>query len=260
MAAEAPLFSARGLRLAVGARTLLEALDWEVRAGEFWCVLGPNGAGKTTLLKRAAAVSAPGSCQGALAWQGRERSAWTRDALALLRAYLPQHSADAFDASVLETVLLGRHPHLGRWQWESRNDGALALNALAQVDMAGYARRGVRSLSAGERQRVAIAALLAQEPRLYLFDEPLSHQDLPHQSALARLFARLAADRHAVITAIHDINIAARHASHALLLDGRGGACAGPVEAILNADRLSHAFGAQLAQVDLAGRRGFIAV
>ncbi|MFN0163135.1 MAG: ABC transporter ATP-binding protein [Burkholderiales bacterium] len=259
MAAEVPLFSARGMRLAVGSRLLIQTLDWEVRAGEFWCLLGPNGAGKTTLLKHAAAVSAPGSCQGALAWQERGRGAWTRDGLALLRAYLPQHTADAFDSSVLDAVLLGRHPHMGRWQWESRNDGAIALNCLEQVDMAALARRSVRTLSAGERQRVAIAALLAQEARLYLFDEPLSHQDLPHQSALARLFVKLAADGQAVVAAIHDLNIAVRYASHALLLDGRGGAYAGPVDAVVNAERLSDAFGAQLVEVDLAGRRGFIA-
>jgi iron complex transport system ATP-binding protein len=144
------------------------------------------------------------------------------------RAVLPQDDSDAFAATVLETALVGRHPHLSRWQWESAADLAIARAALAAMDIGGAEARDVRTLSGGERRRVALAALLTQQPELLFLDEPSSHLDLAHQLALLDRLAGLArTGSKAVLMVLHDVNLAVRCCDHALLLDG-GVAQAGP--------------------------------
>ena len=164
------------------------------------------------------------------------------------------HRAGRFPATVLESVLVGRHPHLSRWQWESADDVRIAREALAAADMTGTEARDVRTLSGGERRRVALAALLAQQPRLFLLDEPSSHLDLSHQLALLeQLVAAVRLDNKAVIMVVHDVNLAVRYCDHALLL-ADGEASAGRAEELLTAKRLSAVYGVSLRQV--AGPRG----
>ena len=115
--------------------------------------------------------------------------------------------------------------------------------------MAGFAERQIQNLSGGERQRVAIAALLVQQPRLYLLDEPLAHLDLHHQVEVLAHFQTLARQGAGVVMVLHDLNLAARYASHILLLDGEGGHEIGPARHILQPERLSRAFGHPLRAV-----------
>jgi len=162
---------------------------------------------------------------------------------------------------VLETVLVGRHPHLGRWGWEGPQDVAIARAALESVGLSGFEQRDVQTLSGGERQRVGIATLLAQAPRLFLLDEPLNHLDLHHQIAALDLFQRLVredgAGRGSVLV-LHDINLAARYADQIILLDGRGGVMAGDRDTVLRANLLSQAFGHPLRRIEHAGRVVFL--
>ena len=252
------MITAHRFTLSVAGRSLVDALDWQVRGGEFWCVLGPNGAGKTTLLRRIAGLSAVGSATGIARFMERAHAEWDPRQLARVRGFMAQHVVDAFDASVLETVLLGRHPHLDRWQWERDTDASLALNALNQVGLADSAVRNVRSLSGGERQRVALAALLAQEPRAFLLDEPTSHQDLHFQQHVLKILTGLARAGAAVVATLHDINLAAAAASHVLLLDGHGGATAGTVDEVLTADRLGQVFGHAMERLERGKRSLFV--
>lgn len=252
------LLTTRGINLAVAGRSLINALDWQVRAGEFWCVLGPNGAGKTTLLRRVAGLDATGEASGSIRCAERTLAEWDRRQLARVRGFMAQHSSDAFDATVLDTVLLGRHPHLDRWRWERDTDSIQALSALSRVGLNGCAMRNVRSLSGGERQRVALAALLTQAPRLYLADEPVSHQDLHHQHEVLKLLTDLARCGAAVIATMHDINLAAGAATHVLLLDGQGGTSAGPVNEVLTPERLGTVFGHALTRLSHGGRDWFV--
>ena len=249
------VLEASGLTLTRGTRQLIKKLDWCARSGEFWCLLGPNGVGKTTLLHTLAGVlPATGVCLN-----GRDVGNWDAQELARERGFMPQHVHDAFNASVLDTVLLGRHPHLGRWDWESDEDMALARRALETTGMAAFADRDVLTLSGGERQRVALAMLLAQEPRLLLLDEPASHQDLQHQMAIFSCLRSLADAGRALVCAVHDINLAARFATHALLLDGAGGAEAGLAAEMLTPERLSRIFHHPVRRLDDAGRSWFVA-
>ncbi|HRP67371.1 MAG TPA: ABC transporter ATP-binding protein, partial [Thauera sp.] len=180
---------------------------------------------------------------------------------ARFRGLLAQQQPDPFAAGVLETVLVGRHPHLGRWGWEGAADVAIARQALEAVGLAGFEQRDVQTLSGGERQRVAIATLLTQAPRLFLLDEPLNHLDLHHQIAALELFQRLVredgAGRGSVLV-LHDINLAARYADHIILLDGRGGVIAGDRDTVLRADLLGQAFGHPLRRFEHDGRVVFV--
>jgi iron complex transport system ATP-binding protein len=251
------LLAAENLALRVGGRSLVQGLGFEMCAGEFWCVLGQNGAGKTTLLHALAGLAAPSA--GRIELAGRPLGGWTPREAALRRGFLPQHSAYGFSMRALDVALLGRYPHLGRRRWEDEEDLRLARAALARVDLAEVAERDVATLSGGERQRAAIAALLAQDPPLYLLDEPLAHLDLRHQLQIMSLLAGLArGERHGVMLSLHDPTLAARFATHALLLFGSGKALCGRSETVLNEDALSEAYGHRVRRIAAGGAAAFV--
>ncbi|MCA6215675.1 ABC transporter ATP-binding protein [Ideonella sp. B7] len=255
----APLLAAQGLGVQVpGARGeaprwLLRGLTLAVQPGQCWALLGRNGAGKTQLLHTLAGARAP--AVGTLAVAGQPLAAWPLGALACWRGYVPQQVVDAFPAPVLDVVLQGRHPHLSRWHWEGETDEALARAALARVGLAGWEARDVTTLSGGERQRVALATLLTQDPPLALLDEPLAHLDLAQQLRMLDLLGEdVRSGRRALIVSIHDLSLAQRVATHALLLDGQGGpALAGPVAEVMREDTLSAAFDHPLRRREMDG-------
>ncbi|WP_068808858.1 ABC transporter ATP-binding protein [Thauera phenolivorans] len=259
-----PLLEAERLALRVGERWLCCEFSLELAPGECLALLGPNGAGKSTLLHTLAGLREP--TVGEVRLGGLPYAGWPALAAARFRGLLAQQQPDHFAARVLETVLIGRHPHLGRWGWEGGEDLAIARRALADVGLAGFEQRDLLTLSGGERQRVAIAALLAQAPKLFLLDEPTNHLDLHYQIAVLELFRGLcrapAADEAApgrgAVMVLHDINLAARYADQVILLDGRGGVVAGERDAVLRADLLSQAFGHPLRRFEFDGRVTFL--
>jgi iron complex transport system ATP-binding protein len=234
--------SAQRLSLRMGARTLLDTFTHTFYAGEIWCIAGPNGAGKTTLLSTLAGLLHPSA--GHVELDGVRLADWPPLPLAQRRALMPQSAPDAFSASVLDIVMLNRFPHLTGWGWEREADREAAHAALDSLGLAAFAARDVLSLSGGERQRVALAAVLCQDAPLLLLDEPLSHLDLHHQiGCLEALAAWTREPRRTVMFSCHDLNLARRFATHALLLDGAGGAFAGPVRDVLTPTLASRAFG-----------------
>ncbi|MDB5907754.1 MAG: cobalamin transporter ATP-binding protein [Massilia sp.] len=251
------MISTHALGLKVGARTLVEKLDWTVRAGECWCVIGRNGAGKSTLLRTLAGLREPDA--GSLSIDGRPLADWPLDELARKRAYLPQSRSDAFSYRVLETVLAARHPYHAQRYWEGSDDHAIALAALVSMEVAELAQRDVRSLSGGERQRVAIAAMLAQDTPLLLLDEPANALDLAHQVSMMQLVAKLCREQgKTAVTIGHDLNLAQQACSHALLLMGDGSWEAGPIGQVMTAPALSRYLGHPIEIVVHAGRRIFV--
>ncbi len=252
----APLLAARGLTVTIAGIRVCSGLDLRVEPGQCWAILGRNGAGKTTLLHTLSGLRRPAA--GTIELLGRPLAVTSRRDIARLRGLLAQDDSDAFPATVLETVLIGRHPHLSRWQLEGAEDLRIARDALAAADMTGTEARDVRTLSGGERRRVALAALLAQQPQLFLLDEPSSHLDLAHQFALLdRLADAVRGGAKALVMVVHDINLAARYCDHALLL-ADGAALAGPAPELLRAERLSAVFGVKLKAVE--GPRGSLFV
>jgi iron complex transport system ATP-binding protein len=253
MNAEAPRLSCRGLAIGVADRTLCADLDLDVCAGERWAIVGPNGAGKTTLVATLAGLRTP--VAGTVSYAGVALTHLAPRERARQRGWLPQDSVDYFPATVLETVLIGRHPHLGRFEWESLEDADRARAALARFGLAGFESRDVRTLSGGERRRVGLAALVAQEPDLLLMDEPSSHLDVGQQIAALDVLCALAVERGiALVMVLHDLHLALRYADHAIAL-GDGRAAAGRADEVLNIDAMSALFGHPLCAVGSGAAR-----
>jgi iron complex transport system ATP-binding protein len=237
-----PTLSAQRVSLRAGARTLLDGFTHTFYPGEIWCVAGPNGAGKTTLLSTLAGLREPSA--GHVELDGVRMTAWKTRQLAQRRALMPQSAPDAFSASVLDIVMLNRFPHLSGWGWEGEGDRAAARAALDLLGLTALAARDVLSLSGGERQRVALAAVLCQQAPLLLLDEPLSHLDLHHQiECLEALSEWTRESARTLLFSCHDLNLARRFATHALLLDGEGAVYAGRVHEVLTPALTSRVFG-----------------
>lgn len=205
-------------------RWLLEDVSFSVQEGEVLGVVGPNGAGKTSLLKVLARLMT--FQQGHIDVFGHDLRSLTQREVACVVGVVPQDSQQLFPFTVAETVLMGRFPHRprGRWTsgfgWESREDVAIAEEAMMTVDIIDLAHRAVTDLSGGERQRVMIARALAQTPRVLLLDEPTAFLDLQHQVEICSVLVRLKEEsRLTVVLVSHDLNLVSQYCDRILLLD-----------------------------------------
>jgi ABC-type cobalamin/Fe3+-siderophores transport system ATPase subunit len=253
----APQLSVQRVTLRDGTRLLLEDFTHTFYPGEIWCVAGPNGAGKTTLISALAGLSR--CARGHVELDGAHVSAWPGVELARRRALMPQSTHDAFSARVLDVVMLNRFPHLSGWGWEGERDRSAAQAALDALGLAPFVARDVLSLSGGERQRVALAAVLCQDAPLMLLDEPLAHLDLHHQIECLEVLVRwVGAAPRIVIFSCHDLNLARRFATHALLIDGNGTAHAGAVRDVLTPALASRAFGYPLMLIEENGHEALV--
>jgi iron complex transport system ATP-binding protein len=203
-----------------------------IQRGSLTGLLGPNGCGKTTLLKLMTGVLRPR--QGAIALDGRAISGIPRRELAKQVAVVPQETHPAFDYSVLEMVLMGRHPHLGAFQLEGPEDLAIARESLSATGTAHLADRAYMTLSGGEKQRVVIASALAQAPDVLLLDEPTASLDLAYQLEVASLLDRLNHDRGVtMVLATHDLNLAASLCDSLVLIRAGRVLAQGPTRDVL---------------------------
>lgn len=203
------------------AALVLNHLSAEIPAGQIVGLLGPNGSGKTTLMRVLCGTLQPRG--GTVVLDGRPLTDYSRRELARRMALVPQETHLAFDYSVLEMVLMGRHPHLGVFAVEGPADLTIARDALHATGTDHLEARDFATLSGGEKQRVIIAAALAQAPHLLLLDEPTASLDLRYQLDVCALLRDL--NRHRGITMVlstHDLNIAAALCHQLILLrDGR---------------------------------------
>jgi iron complex transport system ATP-binding protein len=251
-----PALACRGVAIEAGSRSLVHALDVEAERGEFIAVLGRNGVGKTLTLHTLAGLRAPAA--GRVELDGRDIAAWAGRERAQRLALLPQLTDDPFPSTVLETALIGRHPHLPFWQWEDADDFACARGALAAVDLAGLAERSVDSLSGGERRRLDVATLLAQDAPVCLLDEPTNHLDPRHRNGVLDLFRARADAGGLVVAALHDATLAARVADKALLLFGDGRWRFGDARTILSETNLSELYDVPIGELAWRGKRVFV--
>ena len=248
--------SSAGLDVEVSGHTLVRALAFEARQGEFIAVLGRNGVGKTLTLHTLAGLRAPAA--GSVLLDGRGLAAWTGRERARRIALLPQTTEDPFPSTVFDTALIGRHPHLPFWQWEGAEDLARAHAALAAVGLADLAAREIMTLSGGERRRLEIATLLAQDAPVCLLDEPTNHLDPQHRNEVLELFRARVDAGGLVIAALHDATLAARHADRVLLLHGDGRWQYGDAGSTLNAANLSELYRVPIEELSSRGRRVFV--
>lgn len=230
------------LDVCIASLVVCRQLQLCIESGQCWAILGRNGAGKTTLLHTLAGLRRPSG--GLVSLDGHDLQKISRRTAAQRIGLLLQDHSDAFPASVLETALTGRHPHLGPMQWEGPNDRKLALEALQRVGLGDMVARDVTTLSGGERRRLGIATLLTQDPDLMLLDEPTNHLDLHQQiHALDMLRERTRQTGGAQLSVMHDLNLAARYCDHFLLLFGNGETLQGTAETVLTQPSLERLYG-----------------
>lgn len=205
---------------AYGERPVLSDIMLSVAPGEFFIIIGPNGSGKTTLLKALAGIIGAGS---GIQVFGRTLNQYSRKRLAQTLSFVPQAMPFEFPFTVLQTVLMGRYPHLGVFGIEGRKDLKVARRAMAFTDVAHLADRKMDQLSGGERQRVFIARALCQEPKLLLLDEPTAALDLANQVRVMDLMEQLKRETGMTVVMVsHDVNLAAMYADRLLLFrEGR---------------------------------------
>lgn len=243
------------LALTVPGRTLCRDLSLALQPGQCWCLLGRNGAGKTTLLHALAGLASPAA--GSVHLDAKPFADFPRRELAKKIGVLLQDDAQPFWGTVMEYVLLGRHPHRHGLTRFHAEDEEAAKSALAAVGMDDTISRAVSTLSGGERQRVRLAALLAQAPDIYLLDEPLQHLDLAHQAETLGMLRRLADQGKTVLAVLHETAWAGRFFDHALLL-GEDWHEAGPATDILSAASLERLYRCPMEEVATERGRYFI--
>jgi len=230
-----------GAGLSIAGRWLVRDASISIEPGRLLALVGPNGSGKSTLLRLLAGVWEPTA--GAVTLDGAPLARVPRRALARAVALVPQDTHIAFAFSVREIVAMGRHAHLGRFERERAADREAIAEAMARADVAGIAERDATELSGGERQRVLIARSLATEARHLLLDEPTASLDVAHALDVLALCRRLADDGHAVAVALHDLNLARRYATDAVLLRAGTVVASGPTDRVLTPALVGDVFG-----------------
>jgi len=249
--------SAHRLTVGVAQRTLVRDLSVQLAPGEFVAILGRNGSGKSLTLHTLAGLRTPTA--GDVTLDGTSMQSLARRNIARRLGFLAQDLEDGFVTTAIESVLIGRHPHLSLWEWESDADEKVARESLAAVNLTDFSARLTDTLSGGERRRVAIASLLAQDPAIFLLDEPTNHLDPHHQLAVLSLFRELTRTAgRTVLATLHEPTLAARFADWAILLTGEGGWKAGPVSEAITAESLSELYFTPMVELRQDGRRVFV--
>lgn len=220
---------------------LLEAVSLEVRSGSLLGLIGPNGAGKSTLLKCISQLLAPDS--GRVCLDGADLRGQSPQEIARHIALLPQSTTLNFAFTCLEVVLMGRNPHLGRFQAEGAGDRAIAQQSMRDTGVEEFVTRLITEVSAGERQRVLLARALTQQPRLLLLDEPTAGLDVQHQLQVFALIRDLVGQGLTAIAVVHDLNLAARFCDRLVLLHRGNVHARGPVDDVLTPENLATVFG-----------------
>ncbi|MCS7069232.1 MAG: ABC transporter ATP-binding protein [Meiothermus sp.] len=242
---------AQNLGFRRGGRWLLQGVSLALEPG-FWVLLGPNGAGKSTLLRLLSGEWQPS--EGAVRLWGRPIGEYRPGELALQRAFLPQQRSLAFPYTAREVVALGRLPHQ-KGRPENARDLERIEAALRETRALALAERPYFSLSGGERVRVDLARILAQETPILLLDEPTNHLDPRQQLEVLSLLARRARQGHLVLAALHDLNQAALFADGLLFLrEGRLLAQGAPQE-LLQPALLEAVYGVPFELLEHRGRR-----
>jgi len=221
--------------------TVVKGVSLEVCTGEVVGLIGPNGSGKSTLLKALCGLLQPSS--GNVTLDDIEIAKISRETLACKIGIVPQLPSLPDSFTVLDTVLMGRYPHLGLMRYESKRDIAIVCEAIRRTGIEHLTDRRVGETSGGERQRVVIARALAQEPRFLLLDEPTAHLDIQHQLEVMELVTSLAGSGLGIAIALHDFSLASRFCHRLVMLKDGSVFREGTPKDVMTTENIKHVFG-----------------
>jgi iron complex transport system ATP-binding protein len=214
----------------------------QIPTGKFIGILGPNGSGKSTLLDILAGLHAPTS--GKCELFGKNIKEYQALELAKLSAMMPQDFSVRFDFKVLEVIAMGRHPHLPRFAPLQSSDYDLIEETMKLLDISDLAERNIRALSGGEQQRVALARVLVQTPKVLLLDEFSSNLDIYHTLTILKLLkGKINKNDLSIISAVHDINQAAVFCDELIFIKNGKIIAEGQTEEILSTEIIYEVYG-----------------
>nr|WP_018132583.1 ABC transporter ATP-binding protein [Effusibacillus pohliae] len=235
----------------LGGKPVLQAVDFCLEKGQSVGIIGPNGAGKSTLLQVLGGHLAP--TEGSARLYDKPIHAYRRKELAQRIAFMQQISHAAPQFTAYETVMLARYPFLGRFQAEREIDHHICRSSMERTCTWHLRDRTLDEVSGGERQRVLLAQVLAQQPELLLLDEPTTYLDLFHQLELLTLLKREQQNGLAWVAVLHDLNLAAQYCDRLLLLqDGKVVQFGTPRE-IFASGSLAEVFHVQITVLEVPG-------
>ncbi len=231
-----------GLR--IGTRHLVRDVTLDVAPARITALVGPNGAGKSTVLRLLAGLWRP--TEGHATLDRADLWRLPRQLLARRISFVPQETRIDVAFTVQELVMMGRHPHLGRFDTPGSADAAAVADAMTRADVVHLADRPVTELSGGERRRAVIARSLATGSNVILLDEPTANLDIDHVIETLTLLRALAASGATIALALHDLNVVAQWADEVVVLHAGRLHAAGPPEQMLEADLLASVFGVRV--------------
>ena len=233
---------------------VLENISMELNRAEVLGIVGPNGTGKSTLIRCIDRILSPK--RGSILLDDQNISKMSRMELAKKMGYVPQSVAGVFPASVIDTVLMGRRPHLG-WK-SSKEDLDCVLEVLELLGMMEFAMRDINEISGGQQQKVLIARALAQKADILLLDEPTSNLDIRHQLEVMEIMKNIVKDRGiSAIMALHDLNLASRYADRIIMMKEGKIFAAGNPASVLTVENIKQVYGVR-ALVKDDGERPYV--
>lgn len=230
----------KNLHYEINGINILHDINLEIPPGCLFGIIGANGAGKTTLIKNILGIIRPTS--GNINIDEKNISDFTSRELYRKIAFVPQENKFDFPLTVLETVLLGRIPHLNRFHLENENDYHIAGNALITVAMEDFSERMANQLSVGEKQLISIAKALAQETSYIVLDEPTANLDISHSIDIMQKLKQFTLSGKTIVIVLHDLNLTARYCDQTLILKKGKVVDSGRTEEVLTENQINEAF------------------
>lgn len=218
---------------------ILKDVNLKVGGAQMISIIGPNGVGKSTLIYCLNKILSP--TEGKVMIQGKGIDGIPIKELAKVMGFVPHATSDAFPMTVMDTVLMGRHPHSGHKITD--DDVQEAYSILKMLGMESFAMRSFDELSAGQHQKIVLARGLAQKPKILLLDEPTSNLDIKHQMDVTRILKELSVrDGITVVMISHDLNIASRYSDKIIMLYNKGVYRVGTPEEVITEDNIREVY------------------
>nr|QNO53815.1 cobalamin import ATP-binding protein BtuD [Methanosarcinales archaeon ANME-1 ERB6] len=233
----------KDVEFSYGSVEVLRDVCIELSESEVLGVVGPNGAGKSTLIRCIDRILKPR--HGTILLDGRDIKEMHQMEIAKKIGYIPQSASHIFPATVFDTVLMGRRPHIG-WR-SSEKDTEMVLETLQLLNIEEFAMRDINELSGGQQQKVFIARALTQEPDVLLLDEPTSNLDIRHQLEVMDIIKNIVRERGiSAIMAIHDLNLASRYADRIVMMNSGKIFAAGNPASVLTSENIKQVYGVEV--------------